>query len=133
VDGRVHLYDIYRRESDTTDPHYTSGSAPGRRFGGTKPLFILTSHKTYSCAEGFTYALRGLARVTIVGETTGGGAHTVSERQLDQKFMIRIPAGKVIVPNLEGDWEGSGIEPEVKVAVYSNPSIGEAQLTGTIR
>ena len=116
VDGRVHLYDIYGRENGKTDPHYTSASVPGRRFGGTKPLFILTSHKTYSCAEGFAFALRGQARVTIVGEVTGGGAHTVSERRLGEKFTIRLPAGKVIVPNLKGDWEGSGIEPDVKVA-----------------
>ena len=116
VDGRVHLYDIYGRETDKTDPHYTSESVPGLRFGGTKPLFILTSHKTYSCAEGFAFALRSLARVTIVGETTGGGAHTVSERWLDGNFTIRIPAGKVVVPSLKGNWEGSGIEPDVKVA-----------------
>jgi hypothetical protein len=116
VDGRVHLYDIYVRESDNTNAHYTSASVPGRRFGGTKPLFILTSHKTYSCAEGFAFALRGQARVTIVGELTGGGAHTVSERRLDEKFTIRIPWGKVIVPNLKDDWEGVGIEPDVKVA-----------------
>jgi C-terminal processing protease CtpA/Prc len=54
--------------------------------------------------------------VTIVGELTGGGAHTVSERRLDEKFTIRIPWGKVIVPNLKDDWEGVGIEPDVKVA-----------------
>ena len=113
LSGHVHLYDIYGRERGETDPHYTVNIS-GHTFGPTKPVFILTSHKTYSCSEGFTYALRGLDRVTVVGETTGGGAHTVSERRLNERFTIRVPAGKVIVPTLKGDWEGTGIEPDVK-------------------
>ncbi len=40
-------------------------------------MYVLTSGRTFSAVEEFTYNLRQLERATIVGETTGGGAHPV--------------------------------------------------------
>jgi C-terminal processing protease CtpA/Prc len=114
-DGKNHLYDIYFRGGNKTESFYTSPEVVGTRFGGRKPVIIVTGHKTFSCAEGFTYSLRHLDRATIVGETTGGGAHTVTDIRIDEHFGIRVPVGQVIVPNSTIDWEGTGIEPDVKV------------------
>ena len=42
-----------------------------------QPVYVLTSHETFSGAEEFTFDLKTQNRATIVGETTGGGAHPV--------------------------------------------------------
>jgi hypothetical protein len=74
-DEPVHLNDIYDRPTDSTTQYWTRSYVPGRRFGAKKPVYVLTSSHTFSAAEEFTYNLENLERATIVGETTGGGAH----------------------------------------------------------
>ena len=71
----VHLNDFYVRETDSRRQFFTRADVQGRRYGPDKPVFILTSRRTFSAAEEFTYNLKNLKRATIVGETTGGGAH----------------------------------------------------------
>jgi C-terminal processing protease CtpA/Prc len=76
----------------------------------------LTSVHTFSGAEEFTYNLKNLKRATIVGETTGGGAHPVAGHRIDDHFMIGVPFARAINPISKTNWEGIGVEPDVKVA-----------------
>ena len=78
-------------------------------------MFVLTSRRTFSGAEEFTYNLKNLKRATIVGETTGGGAHPVSGQRIDEHFIIGVPFARAINPITKTNWEGTGIEPDVKV------------------
>jgi retinol-binding protein 3 len=80
-----------------------------------KPVFVLTSAKTLSCAEHFSYDLKMLKRVTLVGETTGGSAHSGVFYRIDDHFGIGIPETRAINPFATADWEGKGVEPDVKV------------------
>ena len=75
----------------------------------------MTSKSTFSGAEEFTYNLKSLKRATIVGETTGGGAHPVWGHSIDLHFMIGVPFARAVNPVTKTDWEGTGIEPDVKV------------------
>jgi C-terminal processing protease CtpA/Prc len=50
-----------------------------------------------------------------VGETTGGGAHPVSGHKIDDHFMIGVPFARAINPYSKTNWEGTGVEPDVKV------------------
>ena len=75
----------------------------------------MTSQRTFSGAEEFSYNLKNLGRATIVGETTGGGAHPVSGHRIDDHFMIGVPFAKAINPISKTNWEGTGVEPDVKV------------------
>jgi retinol-binding protein 3 len=113
--ARTHLNDLWNRKSGETEEYWTLDSIPGRRYGADKPVYILTSKRTFSGAEEFTYDLKNLKRATIVGETTGGGAHTVSGHRLDEHFMIGVPNARAINPVTHTDWEGVGVEPDVKV------------------
>jgi retinol-binding protein 3 len=82
-----------------------------------KEVYVLTSGGTFSAAEEFTYNLKNLKRATIVGETTGGGAHPVDFHYFkDIKFAAMIPYGRAINPITKTNWEGSGVEPDVKVS-----------------
>jgi retinol-binding protein 3 len=65
--------------------------------------------------EEFTYNLKNLKRATIIGETTGGGAHPVSGHRIDDHFMIGVPFARAINPISKTNWEEVGVEPDVKV------------------
>ena len=86
---------------------------PGARLAD-KPVFVLTSKRTFSGAEEFAYNLKNLKRATIIGETTGGGAHPVSGHRIDDHFIIGVPFARAINPISKTNWEGTGVEPDVK-------------------
>lgn len=88
--------------------------APGSKLGN-KPIFIVTSSLTLSAAEQFTYNLKMLKRATVVGETTGGAAHLGVFHRIDDHFGVGIPAGRIANPYGRPDWDGTGVEPDVKV------------------
>lgn len=54
-------------------------------------------------------------RAAIVGETTGGGAYPGGTRPIDQRFVAFVPIGRAINPVTNTNWEGTGVEPHVKV------------------
>jgi len=110
----THLNDLWERKGNTTEQYWTLPYVPGKRLD-EKPAYVLTSKGTFSGAEEFTYNLKNLKRATIVGETTGGGAHPVSGHRIDDHFMIGVPFARAINPISKTNWEGSGVEPDVKV------------------
>ena len=112
---RTHLNDLWTRKTSSTQEYWTL-EVPGKRLGGEKPVYVLTSKRTFSGAEEFTYNLKNLKRATIVGETTGGGAHPVSGHRVDEHFMIGVPFARAINPVSKTNWEGVGVEPDVKVS-----------------
>jgi hypothetical protein len=113
-DKSTHLNDLYNRKEDFTEQYWTLPYVPGTTLAN-KPAFVLTSKNTFSGAEEFTYNLKNLKRATIVGETTGGGAHPVSGHRIDDHFMIGVPFARAVNPVSKTNWEGTGVEPDVSV------------------
>ncbi len=109
-----HLNSFYIREGDKTEQFWTLPYVPGPKMTKTD-IYVLTSGYTFSGAEEFTYNLKNLKRATIVGETTGGGAHPVDMHIINDHFGISIPFGKAVNPVTNTNWEGTGVEPDVKV------------------
>ena len=114
-DQPTHLIDIYNRKEDTTTQNWTLAYLPGVRLT-KQPVFVLTSERTFSGAEEFAFDLKNQKRATIVGETTGGGAHPVSGHPVADYFMIGVPFAKSLDPVTKKNWEGTGVEPDVKVS-----------------
>jgi hypothetical protein len=110
----THLDDIYDRGENATEQQWTYPYVPGKRLAG-KPVFVLTSRRTFSAAEEFSYDLKSLKRATVIGETTGGGAHTVAPHRIDDHFFIRVPFGRITNAITKTDWEGTGVMPDVQV------------------
>jgi hypothetical protein len=110
----THLNDLWERKGDATHQYWTLPYVPGKRLDG-KPVYVLTSKQTFSGAEEFSYNLKNLKRATLIGETTGGGAHPVSGHRLDDHFMIGVPFARAVNPISKTNWEGTGVEPDVKV------------------
>jgi len=113
-DKPTHLNDLYNRKENTTDQFWTLPYVPGKKLAG-KPVFVLTSRNTFSGAEEFSYNLKMLKRATLVGETTGGGAHPVAGHRIDDHFSINVPFARAINPISKTNWEGTGVEPDIKV------------------
>jgi hypothetical protein len=111
--GRTHLNSMVDRTGATVEDFWT-GDVPGTRFRDKLPVFVLTSSFTFSCAEEFTYDLKNLKRATIVGETTGGGAHPVQPVRVDDRFVVAVPFLRALNPVTKTNWEGVGVEPDVK-------------------
>ena len=78
-------------------------------------MYVLTAARTFSGAEEFAYDLQTQKRATIVGEVTGGGAHPVGGHRIDEHFIIGVPGARAVNPITHTDWEGVGIQPDVKV------------------
>lgn len=113
-DRPTHLIDIYNRKEDSTTQNWTLSYLPGPRLT-KQPVFVLTSKMTFSGAEEFAFDLKNQKRATIVGETTGGGAHPVSGHPVGNYFMVGVPFAKSLDPVTKTNWEGTGVEPDVKV------------------
>lgn len=113
-DKPVHLNSLYWRRGDRTDEFWTKPENAKTRFPN-KDVYILTANRTFSAAEEFTYNLKNLKRATIVGETTGGGAHPGGQVRLHDHFGAFVPTGRAINPISKTNWEGTGVEPDIKV------------------
>jgi C-terminal processing protease CtpA/Prc len=114
-DKPVHLNDLYYRVGNKTEEFWTKPTVLGKKYGETKDVYVLTSKRTFSGAEEFANNLKVLKRATIVGETTGGGANPGGVVRLTDNFGAFVPTGRAINPITKTNWEGTGVEPDVKV------------------
>jgi C-terminal processing protease CtpA/Prc len=115
----VLLNSLYWRPANRTDEFSTLRTVTGKRFGATKPVYVLTSSRTFSAAEEFAYDLQSRKRAVIVGETTGGGAHPGGVTRVEDDFAVFVPSGRAINPVTGTNWEGTGVRPEIAVVADS--------------
>lgn len=106
------LCSLYRREGDAWTEFWTRGDI-GLEPRTDVPLFILTGPGTFSAAEWFAYDLQALKRATIVGEPSKGGAHDTDVFPIDDRFEIYFSTGRLVSPVTGGNWEGTGVIPDV--------------------
>jgi hypothetical protein len=109
----VHLNSIYRRDTNHTQELWSERTLPGRRFGSKKPVYVLSSRRTFSGGEDLAYTLQAQGRAVVVGEGTGGGAHPTQPYPIEGGFVLRVPWGRSINPVTATNWEGIGVVPDV--------------------
>ncbi len=117
-DEKIHLNSLYWRRGNRTVDFWTLDELPGKRMADV-PVYVLTSSRTFSGAEEFTYNLKTRERATIIGETTGGGANPGQTFFLNDTYGIFIPTGRAINPVTKINWEGTGVDPDIAVAADS--------------
>ena len=111
-DGDVHLNDIYEAESGLTRQFWSLAYVPGERYLD-RPVYVLTSHRTFSGGEDFCYTLQAQGRAEVIGETTGGGAHPTAVLPISSSVAIAVPFARSINPVTGTNWEGTGVVPDV--------------------
>jgi YD repeat-containing protein len=113
--GTVFGY-MYDRDGRRVEERSTPAAIPGQAFGAGVPVYVLTSSRTGSAAEGFAYTLKHLDRATIVGEVTLGMAHPSKEVVVNDHFRVSVPYLRSENVVTGTSFEGIGVEPQIKVA-----------------
>ncbi|MFF3113846.1 S41 family peptidase [Kitasatospora sp. NPDC057904] len=114
ANDEVHLNDIYERKTDSIRQYWTLGHLAAPRYLDRR-VVVLTSDFTFSGGEELAYNLKTLKRGTLVGETTRGGAHPTARIPVAPHVMVTVPTARSINPVTGTNWEGVGVEPDVKV------------------
>lgn len=127
LEKSTHINDMFDRSANTTTAYWTRPDSTFTRL--TKmPLYILTSNKTFSAAEEFCYDLQSINRATIIGETTGGGAHGTFSESAGHGFVLSIPYSTAINPITKTSWEKVGVKPEIEVPAEKALEIAEMKI-----
>lgn len=109
---RRHLNDLYGRKGNKTQQFWTA-AVIGPRY--TKPVYVLTSARTFSGGEECAYDFQTQKRATLVGATTGGGANPGDVFALGHNFVAFVPTGRAINPITHTNWEHVGVKPDIAV------------------
>jgi hypothetical protein len=127
-DGPVHSLDMVDRSGSIEKSFSTlpADQLPQgtERFGGQKPLFVLTTNETISGGEDMAYGLQAFKRaIAIVGqgnEATAGAANPITKPRFvgDEVFgkgwwFVGVPNLKPVHAITGSNWEGVGVKSDV--------------------
>jgi hypothetical protein len=107
-----HLIDMYNRPDNTTQQYWTVPTVAQRY---DKPVYVLTSARTFSAAEDFAYGMQVQKRGTVIGETTGGGSNPVGWYSVGKDIAVAIPSSRMINFITKTNWEHVGVKPDIAV------------------
>ncbi|TFW32875.1 S41 family peptidase [Massilia horti] len=107
-----HLIDIYNRPTDTTRQFWTVPTVAQRY---DKPVYVLTSARTFSGGEDCAYDFQAQKRGTLVGETTGGGSNPVGWFSVGHGIVVAIPTSRTVNFVTKTNWEHVGVKPDIAV------------------
>ncbi|MER3317719.1 MAG: S41 family peptidase [Allomuricauda sp.] len=79
------------------------------------PIYIMTSSRTFSAAESFSFGLQVTDRATIVGENTGGGGHMNTFFALPGGYGASISVGRTFDNKTGKGFQGTGVEADIQV------------------
>ena len=105
-----HLIDMYSRPTGTTRQFWTVKTV-GQRYD--KPVYVLTSARTFSAGEDCAYDFQTQKRGTLVGETTGGGSNPVSWFSVGHGIVVAIPTARTTNVVTKTNWEHVGVKPDI--------------------
>lgn len=114
---RVHINTFINRNPGTEtfrSADFFSEPTPFSYAG--KPVYVLTSVRTFSGGEEFAYDMQVMKLAQLVGETTGGGANPGGTVPLAAGLTMFIPGGRAMNPITKTNWEGVGVIPDVAVS-----------------
>lgn len=81
-----------------------------------KPVYILIGPNTFSAAEHFAYDMQALKRATVVGQVSKGGANPGGPKSIGPGLVLALPRGRSDNPITGGNWEGKGVQPDIRTA-----------------
>jgi hypothetical protein len=126
---RRHLVDFYNRPTDTTRQIWLVPTV-GQRYD--KPVYVLTSARTFSGGEDCAYDFQAQKRGTLVGETTGGGSNPVGWFSVGQGIVVAIPTSRATNFVTKTNWEHVGVKPEIAVPAAQALQTAHAAILRTL-
>jgi hypothetical protein len=116
---------VFQRSNNNTMVRQSVAEVVGPRRTDV-PLYVLTSQGTASAAEEFTFVLKNAKRATIVGDRTAGAGHMVSFNGIGNHFAVGISITRVMDARTGLEWEGAGVQPDVRVAPEQALEVAQA-------
>ena len=110
----IHLNDIFHADTGQTRQFWALPYVPGSRYLD-RPVYVLTSGRTFSGGEEWCYNLQALGRAELIGETTGGGAHPTRGFPVSGAVHMAVPFARSVNPVTGTNWEGTGVTPDTAV------------------
>lgn len=107
------LFEIVRRDG-SKDVYSTEAQAPSSR-NAHRPIYVLTSARSFSGGEGLAFLLQELKRAVVIGEVTAGAANAGRPYPAGSGFEITVPNGQVLSSARRANWEGRGVVPDIAV------------------
>lgn len=120
-----HLNDLYFREDDSTRQYWTNATVTTHY---TRPVYVLTSARTFSGGEECAYDFQTQKRATLVGEVTGGGANPGDGYAIGGGFAAFIPNGRAINPITKANWEHTGVKPDIATTAADAQKVAYAAI-----
>ncbi len=113
-DGRVlmNFHDTFEGKDNATR---VIDKLDGPRLTGI-PLYVLISGRTGSAAEEFTAHARYFKLGTLVGSNTAGAANNDHVFPVAPFFVQSISTGRPEHPVMHGNWERTGLAPDIAAA-----------------
>jgi hypothetical protein len=117
-DERTHFNSLVTRGEGTEEQLWTHAHVSGPRLTG-KDVYILVSYDTFSAGEALAYHLQKSGKATVVGDSTGAGAHPCKFIDVPHlNIVIKVPYKRAVSPFTNSNWEGVGIQPDIEVSSY---------------
>jgi len=107
-DDPTDLNNIYDRPGDQTRQFWTAPSVPGTKFGGSKPVYVLTGSATFSGAEELAYDLQ-----------CRGGAGRRCVRRKRVRHGLWVALEHVLTLGRDGVWRAVAEEAEAARPVWT--------------
>lgn len=98
-----------------TQTYLTQPATANIERNGTRPVFVLTSSRSYSGGEGLAYLLQEQKRAIVIGEKTAGAANPGRPYPVNEVFEVTVPNGQIRSAIKRGNWEGDGVTPDIIV------------------
>jgi C-terminal processing protease CtpA/Prc len=124
-----HLNDIYTRSTDKTQQYWTLPSVAPRY---AKPVYVLTSARTFSGGEECAYDFQTQKRALLVGQTTGGGANAGDRFSLGHGLVVNIPTARAINPITHTNWEHVGVKPDIETPAAQAQQVAYVAILRTL-
>ncbi|WP_242108865.1 S41 family peptidase [Luteimonas aquatica] len=86
---------------------------PAGRLKG-KPLYVLINGFTGSAAEAFAYDVQQFKLGELIGAKTSGAANNNKLLPIAPEFILSVSYGRPVHPVSQGNWEGTGVAPDVE-------------------
>jgi retinol-binding protein 3 len=110
----VPIMEIIPRTGET-QVYLTQPATANIERNGSRPIFVLTSSRSYSGGEGLAYLLQEQKRAIVIGEKTAGAANPGRPYPVNEVFEVTVPNGQIRSAIKHGNWEGDGVTPDIIV------------------
>jgi hypothetical protein len=114
-DGAPYVLNTFRYRNDRTEETKTTDMG-ALSYGTKKPVYVLASVRTRSAGEELAYDLQAFKRGLVLGASTAGAANPGDFKPLGHGFTAFVPAAYVANAVTGGNWEGTGVKPDVAIA-----------------